>query len=279
MAHVRVISDSSCDLPEEIAGRLDIEIVSLSIRFGDEEFTDRVDLTPAEFWAKCKASKALPATAAPSPGAFQAAYEQAHKDGCDGVIAITLSAALSATHQAAVIASEAVSDKIPVRVIDSKAASMALGLLVIDVAEAAQSGASLDELDELAQRQLSKIGVIAMLDTLEHLVKGGRIGGARALIGQVLAIKPLIELSNGVVAEAGRQRTRAKALAAISAVAHTHVPVRRLAVVHGDSSELHNLEALVADIPIEFPLIIADMGPTVGTHGGPGIIGVAWLEA
>ncbi len=279
MAHVRVISDSSCDLPEEIVRRLDIEIVSLSIRFGDEEFTDRVDLTPAEFWAKCKASKTLPATAAPSPGSFQAAYERAHQGGFDGVIVLTLSAALSATHQAAVLASEAVTEKIPVRIIDSKAVSMALGLLVLDVAELAQSGATLEQLVEHAEKQLPKVGIIAMLDTLEHLVKGGRIGGARALIGQVLAIKPLLELNNGVVAEAGRQRTRAKALATISAVARTHTPLRRLAVVHGDSNELKALEAMVADIPIEFPLIIADMGPTVGTHGGPGIIGVSWLEA
>jgi DegV family protein with EDD domain len=279
VAHVRVISDSSCDLPEEIVRRLDIEIVSLSIRFGDEEFTDRVDLTPAEFWAKCKASKTLPATAAPSPGSFQAAYERAHHGGFDGVIVLTLSAALSATHQAAVLASEAVTEKIPVRIIDSKAVSMALGLLVLDVAELAQSGATLEQLVEHAEKQLPKVGIIAMLDTLEHLVKGGRVGGARALIGQVLAIKPLLELNNGVVAEAGRQRTRAKALATISAVARTHTPLRRLAVVHGDSNELKALEALVADIPIEFPLIIADMGPTVGTHGGPGIIGVSWLEA
>lgn len=279
MAHVRVISDSSCDLPEEIVRRLDIEIVSLSIRFGDEEFTDRVDLTPGEFWAKCKASKTLPATAAPSPGSFQAAYERAHNNGCDGVIVLTLSAALSATHQAAVLASGAVTEKIPVRIIDSKAVSMALGLLVLDVAELAQSGATLEQLVEHAEKQLPKVGIIAMLDTLEHLAKGGRVGGARALIGQVLAIKPLLELNNGVVAEAGRQRTRAKALAAISAVARTHTPLRRLAVVHGDSSELKALEALVADIPIEFPLIIADMGPTVGTHGGPGIIGISWLEA
>lgn len=278
MARVRVISDSSCDLPEEFVRQYDIEIVSLSIRFGDEEFTDRVDLTPAQFWAKCKASKTLPATAAPSPGSFQAAYERAKQDGCDAVIAITLSAALSATHQAAVIASEAVSETIPVRVVDSKAASMALGLVVLDVAELAQRGATLGELVEHAEQAIDKVGVIAMLDTLEHLVKGGRIGGARALIGQVLAIKPLIELSNGVVAEAGRQRTRAKALAAIAAVARTHTPLRRLAIVHGDSSERPALEALIADIPIEFPLIIADMGPTVGTHGGPGIIGVAWLE-
>ncbi len=278
MANVRVISDSSCDLPEELVRRLDIEIVSLSIRFGDEEFTDRVDLTPAEFWAKCKASKTLPATAAPSPGSFQGAYESALASGCDGVIVLTLSAALSATHQAAVIASEAVAGKIAVRVVDSQAASMALGLLVLDVAEMAQTGASLEELVEHAEALISKVGVIAMLDTLEHLVKGGRVGGARALIGQVLAIKPLIELRNGVVAEAGRQRTRAKALAAITAVVRTHAPLRRMAVVHGDSNELKALEALVADIPTEFALIVADMGPTVGTHGGPGIIGVAWLE-
>lgn len=145
MARVRVISDSSCDLPEEFVRQYDIEIVSLSIRFGDEEFTDRVDLTPAQFWAKCKASKTLPATAAPSPGSFQAAYERAKQDGYDAVIAITLSAALSATHQAAVIASEAVSETIPVRVVDSKAASMALGLVVLDVAELAQRGATLGE--------------------------------------------------------------------------------------------------------------------------------------
>lgn len=278
MAQVRVISDSSCDLPEEFVRRYNIEIVSLSIRFGEEEFTDRVDLTPAQFWAKCKASKALPSTAAPSPGAFQAAYERAKTDGCDGVLVITLSAALSATHQAAVLAEEALAGQIPVRVIDSKAASMELGLVVLDVADLAQGGATLEELTAHAETILSKIGVIAMLDTLEHLVKGGRVGGARALIGQVLAIKPLIEISDGVVAEAGRQRTRAKALAAIAAVARVHTPLRRMAIVHGDSSEVHALEALVADIAVEFPLIIADMGPTVGTHGGPGIIGVAWLE-
>jgi DegV family protein with EDD domain len=279
VANVRVISDSGSDLPEEIAQRLNIDVVSLSIRFGDDEFTDRVDLSPAAFWAKCKASKTLPETAAPSPGAFRSAYERAHSDGCDGVIVLTMSAALSATHQSAVLASEAVQDLIAVRVVDTKAVSMALGLLVIDIAEMAQGGASLDELVERAEAISSKVGVVAMLDTLEHLVKGGRVGSARAMLGQVLAIKPLLELKDGLVAEAGRQRTRAKALVAITAVARSHVPLRRLALVHGDSSELPTLKALVADIAVEFPLVIADMGPTVGTHGGPGIIGVCWLES
>jgi DegV family protein with EDD domain len=279
MARVRVITDSACDIPEEDARRLDIDIVSLSIRFGDDEFTDRVDLTPNQFWARCKASKTLPETAAPSPGAFQAAYERAKADGCDGVLVLTLSALLSATHQSAVIARDAVGDVIPVRVIDTKAVSMAQGLLAIDVAEFALTGADLDELVERAEALVPKVGVVAMLDTLEHLIKGGCVGGARALLGQVLSIKPLLELKDGVVAEAGRQRTRAKALVAIADVARSHTPLRRIALVHGASSEVKALEALVAQIAADFPLIITDMGPVVGTHGGPGIIAICWVEA
>ena len=279
MARIRVVTDSACDVPEEIARRLNIDIVSLSIRFGDEEFTDRVDLSPEAFWAKCKASKTLPETAAPSPGAFQAAYERATADSCDGVIVLTLSALLSATNQSAVLGAEAVTDKLPVRVVDTKAVSMAQGLLVIDVAEMAATGADLEQLVAHAESLVAKVGVVAMLDTLEHLIKGGRVGGARALLGQVLSIKPLLELKDGVVAEAGRQRTRSKALVAIAEVARSHAPLKRLALVHGASSEVANLESLVKDVSTQNPIIVTDMGPVVGTHGGPGIIGLCWIEA
>ena len=279
MARIRVVTDSACDVPEEIARRLNIDIVSLSIRFGDEEFTDRVDLSPEAFWAKCKASKTLPETAAPSPGAFQAAYERAIADGCDGVIVLTLSALLSATNQSAVLGAEAVADRLPVRVVDTKAVSMAQGLLVIDVAEMAVTGADLEQLVAHAESLVAKVGVVAMLDTLEHLIKGGRVGGARALLGQVLSIKPLLELKDGVVAEAGRQRTRSKALVAIAEVARSHAPLKRLALVHGASSEVANLESLVKDVSTQNPIIVTDMGPVVGTHGGPGIIGLCWIEA
>jgi DegV family protein with EDD domain len=279
MARIRVVTDSACDIPEGIARRLDIDIVSLSIRFGDEEFTDRVDLSPEEFWAKCKASKTLPETSAPSPGAFQAAYERAKADGCDGVIALTLSALLSATNQSAVTGYKELADALPVQVVDTKAVSMAQGLLVIDVAELAATGADLDQLVAHAESLVTKVGVVAMLDTLEHLIKGGRVGGARALLGQVLSIKPLLELKDGVVAEAGRQRTRSKALVAIADVAKSHAPLKRFALVHGASSEVAALEALVADVATENAIIVTDMGPVVGTHGGPGIIGLCWIEA
>lgn len=279
MARIRVVTDSACDIPEEIARRLDIDIVSLTIRFGDEEFTDRTDLSPEAFWAKCKASKALPETAAPSPGAFKAAYERAVADGCEGVIVLTLSALLSATNQSAVLGAEGLVDPLPVRVIDTKAVSMAQGLLVIDVAEFAATGADLDQLVTHAESLVPKVGVVAMLDTLEHLIKGGRVGGARALLGQVLSIKPLLELKDGVVVEAGRQRTRSKALVAIVGVVKTHAPLKRLALVHGASSEVANLEGLVDDVVTENAIIVTDMGPVVGTHGGPGIIGLCWIEA
>jgi DegV family protein with EDD domain len=278
MVRIRVVTDSACDIPEEIARRLNIDIVSLSIRFGDEEFTDRVDLSPEAFWAKCKASKTLPETAAPSPGAFQAAYERAKTDDCDGVIVLTLSALLSATNQSAVLGSEAAAGTLAIRVIDTKAVSMAQGLLVIDVAELAATGADLDQLVAHAESLVAKVGVVAMLDTLEHLIKGGRVGGARALLGQVLSIKPLLELKDGVVAEAGRQRTRSKALVAIAEVVKSHAPLKRLALVHGASSEVAALESLVASIATQNPIIVTDMGPVVGTHGGPGIIGLCWIE-
>ncbi len=279
MARIKVVADSACDLPEEIVQRLDVAIVSLTIRFGEEEFVDRVDLDPTQFWTRCKASKVLPETAAPSPGAFQATFERAAEEGYDGVVVLTLSAALSATHQSASLAAEAVAGRIPVSVVDTQAVSGAEGLLVIEVAERAQGGADLDDLVAYAESLKSRLGIVAMLDTLEHLIKGGRVGGARALLGQVLSIKPIVALKDGVVAEAGRQRTRARALASIAETARREAPLARLAVVHGDVADVADFARSVADIEVAHPLVVSDIGPVVGTHAGPGVIGLCWLKA
>jgi DegV family protein with EDD domain len=254
-------------------------MVSLSIRFGDEEFIDRVTLSIEEFWRRCAQSRTLPETSAPSPGAFRVAYEAAAAEGCTGIVVIALSSALSGTYQSALVAAEAVTDLIDVRVVDSQAVSMAQGLLAIDVAERALEGASLDELEHHALAQRSHVGVVAMLDTLDHLIKGGRVGGAKGLLGQVLSIKPLLELRDGDVVEAGRQRTTSRAMASIAATAKSHAPLRRLALIHAQSNQVATLSVLVADLATEYPMLIADMGPTVGTHGGPGLIGLTWLEA
>jgi DegV family protein with EDD domain len=276
---IRVVCDSASDLPQSELDRLQITLVSLSIRFGEEEFVDRVTLSIEEFWRRCAQSRTLPETSAPSPGAFRTAYEAAAAEGYSGVVVIALSSALSGTYQSALVAAQSVAGVIDVRVIDSQAVSMAQGLLAIDVAERALEGASLDELEQHALARRSHVGVVAMLDTLDHLIKGGRVGGAKALFGQVLSIKPLLELRDGLVAEAGRQRTTSRAMASIAATALSHAPLRRLALIHAQSNQVTALSALVADIDTEFPMLIADMGPTVGTHGGPGLIGLTWLEA
>ncbi len=279
MNKIRVVCDSAADLPQHEMQRLEIAMVSLTIRFGDEEFIDRVTLSSDEFWERCARSKSLPETSAPSPGAFQTAYEQAAHEGCTGVIVLTLSAALSGTYQSALVARDAVGPLIDVRVVDTQAISMAQGLIALDVAERALGGDGLDDLESYAQSLKSRVGIVAMLDTLDHLIKGGRVGGAKALIGQVLSIKPLLELRDGIVAEAGRQRTTARAMTSLATTARGHAPFRRFALIHGQSAQVAALSAMVADIATEFPLIVADIGPTVGTHGGPGLIGLTWLEA
>lgn len=281
MSQVRVVTDSACDLPDDVVDRLHVAIVPLSIRFGDEEFVDRRDLTPSEFWARCKSAKALPETSAPSVGAFQEVFELAARDGYDSAIVLTLSSQLSATFQSATLAAQAVADTMTVAVIDTLAVSMAQGLLTIEIAERALNGATLNELSAHAENLISKLGVVAALDTLEHLIKGGRVGGAKALLGQVLSIKPLVELKNGVVAEAGRQRTRAKALNAVAQQASLQAPFRRLAMMHGACSDadVATLRGLISAIATEVPVVETNIGPVVGTHGGPGIIGLAWVKA
>jgi DegV family protein with EDD domain len=278
VAQVKVVSDSACDLPREFVERYKIAVVPLTIRFGTEEFVDGQDLTPAEFWARCKASKVLPETAAPAPGAFQAAYEQARIDGYDGVIVISLSSALSATYQAAVLGAEGLADTFPIRIVDSKAVSMAQGLIALEVAEKAATGAGLDELVALAEATIPKVGIVGTLDTLEHLIKGGRVGGAKALLGSMLSIKPLLELKDGIVAEAGRQRTRSKALAALLSTVQAAAPLRQLALVHGAASDVAAVEAQMKNVACEQPLIVGEIGPVAGTHGGPGIVCACWIK-
>ncbi|HET8989592.1 MAG TPA: DegV family protein [Acidimicrobiales bacterium] len=281
MANVKVVTDSASDLPEDLARAYGIEVVPLTIRFGDEEFTDREDLSPEEFWARCATSPTLPETAAPSPGRFQDAFHRAAAEGHDGVVALTLSSALSATHGSATIAAEAVAGELEVRVVDTLTVAMGQGLVAIEVAERARAGAGVDELVALAHDAMARAGVVATLATLEHLIRGGRVGGAKALLGQVLSIKPLLALRDGVVAEAGRVRTRARALAACAERARAAAPLARLALIQGACApeDVAAMRALVADIALAHPMLEAEIGPVVGTHAGPGIIGLTWLQA
>jgi len=274
---VRVVTDSACDLPPAICDELGIEVVPLTIRFGDESLVDRKDLSPSEFWARCTSAPALPETAAPSPGAFEEAYRRAQAGGADGIVVVTLSRKMSATIEAAELAAENVTADLPTRVVDSSNASLGEGMTVLLAAQAAAAGRSLAEVEEVARSTARRTKLIATIDTLENLRRGGRIGGAQALMGGLLSIKPLIAVSlatGGEVAEAGKQRTRARAMTALIDNVRAIGPLEALGVMHAEAPDVDELLARLDDIVPREDIVVADVGAVIGTHVGPRCIGI-----
>lgn len=274
---VRIVTDSSCDLPQGMADALGIRIVPLSIRFGDTEYIDRTTITASEFWAKCAASPTLPETAAPSPGQFEETFRSLAADGATAIVVVSLSSSLSATMQSAELAARSVSPAIDVRVVDSRNASMGLGLIVLECAELARTGASVDAVLAHAQSVIPRIRVFAALDTLDNLKKGGRIGGAKAMLATVMSIKPLISVTDGLVEEAGKQRTRSKALAHLIEILRSQeVPIERLSVLNAQCSDVDAFITMVKDV-YNKEIIVGDIGAVIGTHAGQGTIGIVFL--
>ena len=278
MAGVRIVTDSSCDLSAEEAAALGVEIVPLSIRFGNEEYVDREELSVEDFYAKLRTSDSLPETAAPSPGAFLERFNKLRSEGADAVVCINISRDLSATMEAAQQAARQLEGEFDVRVIDSRSITAGLGTQVIHAAEAARSGASADEIAELVAGLIERTHVLGSLDTLEYLKKGGRIGGAQALIGSMLSIKPILDISSGAVEEAGKQRTRKKALLAMRDRMLESGPISDLAVYHADAKDLDDFIAMVREVLPDTTMRVGLIGAVIGTHGGPGTMGVCWLS-
>lgn len=282
VSNVRIVTDSACDLPAEVADELGIEIVPLSIRFGDEEFIDREELSVAEFWTRCVNMSTLPETAAPAPGQFEAVYRKLADDGTTGIVVINLSGQLSATIQSAELAARSIADDdttdLDVRVVDSRSVSMGIGMIAVACARAAADGASLDDVEALATDLSDRTRVFAALDTIDNLKKGGRIGGAKAFLATALSIKPIIDVTGGVVAEAGKQRTRSKALAhLVERFKSYDGRVENLAVLHADCSDVDVFVEMLQPY-YDGEILVGEIGPVIGTHGGRGTIGVAFHE-
>jgi DegV family protein with EDD domain len=275
---VRIVTDSACDLSQELVDQHGIEVVPLSIRFGDEEFVDRVELSNDAFYAKMAESGILPETAAPSPGAFEQAFRKLGAGG-DEVVCINLSAALSATMQSAATAAKSLEGEVTVTVVDSKALTLGLGNIVVAACEAAEAGASTAEVVALAEDLSDRTRMWGMLDTLDNLVKGGRIGKAQGLMGNMLSIKPILDMSTGEVHEAGKPRTKKKGLLWLrDKVAEFGDQVEDLWVMAGDLADAVELVPLLEPIH-HGPIQVGRIGPVIGTHGGPGVMGVSfWVK-
>jgi DegV family protein with EDD domain len=261
-----------------MAEALDIVVVPLHVRFGADELVDRHQLSVAEFWARCAASADLPETAAPSPGAFKSAFDDLLAEGADGVVCVTLSAKLSATNEAASQAARAMDDPAAVTVLDSFSVTMGQGLVAVAAAEAAADGASMGSVVDAAESTRERLTVCGVIDTLENLRRGGRIGGAAAALGTLLSIKPVIEVRGGVVEQESRQRTRAKSLRYLAQKVRSAAPLERLAVVNAQAPDFNEFLRMVDDVRSTKPVVVGEIGPVIGTHAGPGTIGVAWVR-
>ncbi|GBD23553.1 DegV domain-containing protein [bacterium HR29] len=275
--NVRIVTDSTCDLPRELVERYGIEVVPLTVFFGDEALLDGVDIDAERFYRRLEASKVLPRTSQPSVEQFATAYRRVLGSGADAILSVHISAKLSGTLNSARLAATEVAAEAgrPIELIDSKNVSLGLGAVVLAAAEQAAAGADLASVVAAANATIGAVHVVCVLDTLEYLQKGGRIGRARSMLGTLLNVKPLVHVEDGEVAPFDRVRTRARALERLAEFVREHRGARRLFVAcAGNDAEADAfIERVRPDLP-GTEIIRGHIGPIVGVYTGPNTLGV-----
>jgi DegV family protein with EDD domain len=284
MPPIVIVTDSASDIDQSLQQTLGIEVVPLKVSFGEETYLDGVTLRADQFYEKLAQSPVLPTTSQPSPMEFAAKYKEIIAGhGRDvQIIVLTLSAALSGTHQSAVIAKTMLEEAADITVIDSKKASFVYGLIVVEAARAARAGQSKQQVLDLINRYIEAIQVYFLIDTLEYLQKGGRIGKASAFLGSLLNIKPILYLDErGVVSPYEKVRGSKKAVSRMIERLKEYAgtsPVKT-AIIHAQSPE--EAEALRERVQTEMNVVEAfqaEVGPVIGTHTGPGVLGCAVVK-
>ena len=275
---IKIVTDSTSDLSPEMAQALGVTVVPLEVIFGEDAYREGIDITADEFYERLASSRSLPTTSAPSVGVFQETYERLLGRG-DSILSIHISGKLSATVRSAQAAAEAMGKTDRIAVVDSQVVSLGMGFIVQEAVEAARAGAKLDKVKATAEGAVSRAHVFFVVDTLENLRRGGRIGRARAYMGTLLKIKPILALRDGEIYPQERVRTRARALERIVQTAAGFQNVKRVAVGH--TTTLDEAERLGERLAMAFPHVdvqVVRLGPVLGTHAGPGIIGVGVME-
>jgi DegV family protein with EDD domain len=275
---IAIVTDSTADLTPQMVEETGVTIVPLRVIFGNDAYREGVDITTEEFYERLVKSRQLPTTSAPSVGDFQEAYERLLKE-VDSIVSIHIGAKLSATVQAAQTARQSLAKPERIEIVDSQAVSVFTGFVVMEAAEAARAGAKLAEVKAAAESAVQRTDVRFMLDTLEYVRRGGRIGRARAYLGTLLRVKPILTLREGEVYPEERVRTRARGLERIIQWAVRHQKVKRAVVAHATTPD--EAESIRERLAMAFPNVkvhVVRFGPVIGTHGGPGTIGVGIME-
>lgn len=279
---IQIVTDSSAHLPPEERQKHDYVIVPLKVIFGKREYRDEIDLTPGQFYEMLPKAKEHPTTSQPSAGDFIQVYRPLLEAGNE-IVSLHISSKLSGTYASACAAKTELETQfhraLPLTIVDTPWVSMALGLLCIAAAEAAEAGKSREQVAAIVNALIPKVNVIFLLDTLEYLRRGGRIGGARAMMGTLLNVKPLLQLQHGQVEPLEQPRSRAKGLTRLVEIMEEradHKPLH-VSVLHAVCPE--DAAALEKQIRERFPcqaFYTTEIGPVIGVHTGPKTIGLAF---
>jgi len=279
MTEVAVVTDSTAYIPVDLVKEYNITIAPQVLIFGEESFKDGIDIRPAEFYTRLVESEVLPTTSQVAVQDFKEIFEKLHSEGKE-ILAVLVSDGLSKTLNSAALASQMIPDA-KIEIVNSESVAMALGFQVMAAARAAAEGASLEACKTIAEEAKPKTGVVFVVDTLEFLHRGGRIGGASRFLGTMLKLKPVLEVKDGRIEPIERVRTTKKAHARLMEIISERVNGRgevRLAALHANALEdartLLNETGKKTDA---VELVFSEVSPVVGTHCGPGTVGIAYM--
>jgi len=278
---VKIVTDSSVDLPAQLADELGITVVPLYVRFGNEVYRDQIDIGADEFYQRLQHDPIHPSTTQPTPQDFANAYEKVAPKA-DGIVSVHISAKLSGTCNSALQGKkmrEEVGPICPIEVIDSQTLTMGLGMICIAAAKAANAGGSMEKVMEEVRQMIPRIHLLFVLDTLKYLALGGRIGKAKALLGSVLNVKPILAIKDGEVVPAGQVRSRSKGVDRLFDFVQGATNIQDLAIIYNTTpDEAQTLAERIAPVFAKEKIMIARLGPLLGVHAGPGAVAVTFAE-
>ena len=267
-----IVTDSTADLPPRLAEELGITVVPAYVRFKDEVYRDRIDISEDEFYQRLLSDPVHPSTEPPTPQDFAAVYQKLSQEA-DGIISVHISGKLSATCNSALRGKELIETECPIEVVDSQLVTMGLGLLVTAAATAARSGKSLPQVVQEVKQSIPSIHMLGLLDTLKYLARGGRIGKTRALLGSILAVKPILTIRNGELEQADYVRKRAKGIDRLFDFVKKATDIQDLAIVYSTTpDEAQTLAERMGSIFAKERIRLNRLGPALGVHAGPGIL-------
>lgn len=275
---MKVVTDSTSDLPPGIAEDLGITIVPAYVHFGSQSYRDGVDITPEQIFERMVSGPVHPTTSSPAPGDFTDVYRRLSEE-TDEILCLTITSKQSAIYEAAMSGKQSFRGKSRIEVVDSQSITMGLGLIAMLAAREARSGKSIDAVLEAARSAIPRTHVMAVLDTIKYVLKGGRLGKGSGLLGALVKVKPMLEINNGWIRLCGVTRTRSAGTERLCQFVTKHLPIEDIAVVHGNAvREAESLAERIRSSSPQTSPVIAKLGSTLGVHGGPQTLVVALRE-